>query len=230
MTSSDWAFELVSAAQRFICDTSDMDLSQRPEAARRFCDSFPEPANLAGRALLRSTLIEISSRWEDGCHLAIRSRCLTTHCAPAALAGLGRSWSGSWQEPKNQRFQAQRIFIAWIDAFCVEVERTHPESLARRVAATITANLAHPLRVDDLATSVGAHQASVRRAFHREFHMSLGEYQLRARVEQAEFMLRSTPPLKVETVALAVGWGSRKDLYRAVRKVRGCTPGALRSL
>ena len=195
-----------------------MDFSEGPEAARRFCHSFPEPVNPAGRARIRSTLIEISSRWGDGCHVAIRSRCFTRDCAPATLAGLGRSWSGSWQEPRKQRFQLQKIFISWVDAFCVEMNATHPENLARRVAAIITANLVHPLQIDHIAHCVGAHPASVRRAFHREFHMLLREYDFRARVERAEFMLRSTPLLKVETVALAVGWGSGKDLYRAVQK------------
>ena len=197
-----------------------MDFSEGPEAARRFCHSFPEPVNPAGRAQIPLTLIEISSRWGDGCHVAIRSRCFTRDCAPATLAGLGRSWSGSWQEPRKQRFQAQKIFILWVDAFCVEMNATHPENLALRVAAIITANLVHPLQIDHIAHCVGAHPASVRRAFHREFHMSLRNNHFRARVERAEFMLRSTPLLKVETVALAVGWVEEGSISRGQKSSR----------
>jgi AraC-like DNA-binding protein len=223
--SSDWAFDVVSAAQRFICETSDSNLSEAPAAARRFCHGFSEPPHPAARVLLRSLLIDISSRWGHARHRAVRSRCLTPLCVPATLADQGLCWSRAWQD---QEPREPEIFIAWIDAFCAEMARTHAEDLALRVAAIIIANLAKPLRVGDIAIAVGAHEASVRRAFRREFHMSLREYILQIRVERAECLLRETPESKVEPVALEVGWRSRKDLYRAVKKVRGCTPGALR--
>ena len=117
-----------------------------------------------------------------------------------------------------------------MDAFCDEMRRAHPEDLALRVATLITANLAGPLRVGEIATKVGAHPAAVRRAFHRKFSMSLREFHLRARVERAELLLRGTPRPKVEPVALELGWRGKKVLYRAIRKVRGCTPGALRRI
>jgi hypothetical protein len=51
--------------------------------------------------------------------------------------------------------------------------------------------------------------------------MSLRDYHRQARVESAESLLRAAPPAKIEPVALAMGWRSRKDLYRAVRTVGG---------
>jgi AraC-like DNA-binding protein len=226
-TPSDWVFELVSAAQRFICETSDMDLARAPEAARRFSLSFSKPPNFASRVLMRAMLIEISSRWEYACHSALGVRCHTPHDAPANL-GLRRSRSGAWEKPDEQNTTEREIFITWMDAFCAEMRRTHPEDLALRVAAVITANLERPLRVGEIASKVGAHPATVRRAFDRKFGMSLREFHLRARVERAELLLGSTPRPKVEPVALELGWRGKKDLYRAIRRIRGCTPGTLR--
>jgi hypothetical protein len=133
MVPPEWAFEVVSAAQRFICETADMNLATAPTAARRLGASVSAPANLAARVLLRSMLIEISTRWGDACHMAMRARCLTPQCVPAALAGLGRCWSGSWQEPQHQTPSETATFIAWVDAFCAEVTRTHPERPAARL-------------------------------------------------------------------------------------------------
>ena len=117
----------------------------------------------------------------------------------------------------------------WVDGFCLELSRTHPESLAQRVAALIRAHLESPLRIGEIATEVGAHPSSIRRAVQREYHMSVRAYSCQLRVEYAESLLRAAPPAdKIEPVALAVGWRSRKNLYRAVRKIRGCTPGELR--
>ena len=89
-------------------------------------------------------------------------------------------------------------------------------------------NLAQSLSIRYIAAAVGAHQASIRRAFHREFGMTLREYHVRARVERAGILLSEAPLAKVEPIGLALGWHSKKGLYQAVRKVRGCTPGALR--
>jgi methylphosphotriester-DNA--protein-cysteine methyltransferase len=123
---------------------------------------------------------------------------------------------------------APNIFIAWVERFCSEMQQTHAESLAQRVAAMINENLAPALSVAKIAAAVGAHQASIRRSFHREFGMCPREYHLRAQVERAHILLNEPPLAKVEPVSLALGWHTKKGLYQAVRKVRGCAPGALR--
>jgi AraC-like DNA-binding protein len=226
MMSPEWAFEVVTAAQRFICATWEMDLAGAPAAARRFCEAVSVPPNLAARAFLRSTLIELSAHWGYACHAAASARCLAPNCVPASLAGLMRTWVGS-RGTENQLPSEREIFVDWVDRFCLELSRTHRENLAQRAAAIIRAHLEHPLRIDEIAAEVAAHPSSIRRAFQREYHMSLRDYRRQVRVEYAESLLRFEAA-KIEPVALAVGWRSRKDLYLAVRRIRGCTPGDLR--
>lgn len=132
MISPEWAFELVSAAQRFICDTWDMDLGTAPDAARRFCGALSEPESLASAVVLRSTLIQICLRWGYACHAAVSARCPTAQCVPTTLAGLGQTWSTIWPDTVRQRPNDRQIFIMWVDAFCLEVTRTHPQRLAQR--------------------------------------------------------------------------------------------------
>jgi len=228
MLSPDWVFDLVSAVQRFVCDTVDFDLAAVPDAASRLCQAIPEPTNFAAATLLRSTLIELALRWGNACHRALRARCELSPCVPAALASVGDRWTHGGEGPAAEARRAKEAFVEWLNAFCSELERTHPESLARRVAEIIVANLSQPLRVEEIASQVGAHPSSVRRAFRREFQMSMRLYHLRARVECAERLLRDTPHLKIEPIGLSLGWQSKKDFYRAIRQVRGCTPTALR--
>ena len=226
--SSDWSFELARGAQLFICETWRAPIERAPEAARRFCQTIPNPTTPSAKAILRSTLIEISARWGYSQHLAVKARCSGPHCAPQSLMDVGRIWSGNVRHLDEPAPTEKEIFLKWVDSFSAELQRTHPKRLAERVAALIIENLAQSFSIRAIAPAVGAHQASIRRAFHREFQMSPREFHIRARVERASNMLNTMPVPKIEPVGLALGWQTKKGLYHAVRKIRGCTPGALR--
>lgn len=226
--SSDWSFELARGAQLFICETWRVPIERAPEAARRFCQTIPNPTSPSAKAILRSTLIEISARWGYSQHLVVKSRCIDPHCAPQSLMDVGRIWSANARRLDGSAATEQEIFLKWVKDFCAELQRTHPESLAQRVAALIIENSAQSFSMRAIAPAVGAHQASIRRAFHREFQMSPREFHTRARVERASNMLNAVPVPKVEPVGLALGWQTKKGFYQAVKRVRGCTPGALR--
>jgi AraC-like DNA-binding protein len=159
---------------------------------------------------------------------AVGRRCVSSSCMPEALAGLAQTWSTERPQANDLVGNAPHIFIEWVERFCAEMQQTHPESLAQRVAILINENVTQSLSIPNIAAAVGAHQASIRRAFHREFGMTLREYHVRARVERAHILLCEIPLSKVEPIGLALGWRTKKRLYQAVRKVRGCTPGALR--
>ena len=60
--------------------------------------------------------------------------------------------------------------------------------------------------------------------------MTLRRYQAVIRVEHAHALLCAHADNKIELVATAVGWRSKKDLYRAFRQVLGCTPAEARSI
>jgi transcriptional regulator GlxA family with amidase domain len=59
--------------------------------------------------------------------------------------------------------------------------------------------------------------------------MTVRVYQTKRRVDVAIEMLRASDE-KVFTVAQAVGWASRKDLNRALRRYAGATPATIRDL
>jgi len=218
---SDWMFALASACQRFICEAVTLPLQVVPDVARASVGTVPQPPTPLAAAVMRSTLIELAVRWGYERHQSLSGFCPAPNCDPVALARLGAQCHDFALRPRE-------MFIGWVDEFCRELVQTHHEQLARRVAALIRDSPTAPLNVRRIAKEVGAHESSIRRAFHREFHMSLRQYHTETRVAFAERLLRDSPKGKIEAVAILAGWHSKKGFYRAVLRSRGCTPGNLR--
>lgn len=160
--------------------------------------------------------------WSERQHRRSANRCPVRPCVPEPLASVGSAWSVHDEDPVN-------AMITWLNRFCADLARTHAESLAERVAVHIESRLEQRLNMPDLEHRFGADEASIRRAFQREFRMSPQHWHILARIRRVETMLKIDPTAKIEPLARAVGWRSKKDLYRAVRAIRGCTPGALRT-
>src|SRR6266545_3453258 len=219
---TDWLFRLATARQRFICGTADTALSRVPHVASSCIVTIPDPADPFEMSFLAAALLELAARWGARRHEAVREACPLSGCAPVALACVGCYWNKAPTNPK-------RAFLCWVHDFCAELSATHPDRLARRVASLIREKVAEPLDLAEIASEVAAHEATIRRAFKREYHMTPREYHKRVRVEMAEDLLRVAPAEKIDTVGAAVGWKHRKDLCRAVHQVKGCTPGALRA-
>jgi len=63
--------------------------------------------------------------------------------------------------------------------------------------------------------------------FKAEFGISIHTYQRVVRTAAALEQIRTA---SVEAVAMAVGYRSKKDLYRALRQLTGFTPRAIRAM
>lgn len=218
--TAEWVFALATACQRFICLSYDAPLADVHGIAAATLRSIPPPESPAAAAVLRSTLVELAVRFGFERHGRLIGACVSSPCAALHLSDVGRLW-----RVPDQSLIAR--FENWIGEYCDRLARDHRTPLAQRVAQLIEDQPDSPLSVTTLAKAVGAHPSSIRRSFRRQLHSSPREYQTRTRVKRAEELLR-TSDAKVETVALAVGWQSKKNLYRAFRQVRGYTPGSVR--
>src|SRR5262245_14731968 len=130
MLWTEWSFVLESAVQRFLCETADYELASVEAAAEHLCVAMPDAPSFTASGYLRATLIELSLRWGYACHDAARARCLTRGCLPSTLTSLARYWSPSWQDRDPGASCPKQIFVTWLQAFCPEMQRPHPESLA----------------------------------------------------------------------------------------------------
>jgi len=100
-------------------------------------------------------------------------------------------------------------------------------SAATRAARVIREHYQRPLSVTALARRFHVTPPQLRRAFQREFGMSLREYQRTMRLVEA---LPQVATGKIDAIALKVGYKSKKNFYRAFQHVAGLTPTAFRNL
>jgi AraC-like DNA-binding protein len=83
------------------------------------------------------------------------------------------------------------------------------------------------IQYTSLARAVGCHPSRLRSSFKLSFGISIREYQTRRQVLQAARLLMSSTE-KVDAVARATGFKSRKNFYAAFRRLAGTTPTAIR--
>lgn len=77
--------------------------------------------------------------------------------------------------------------------------------------------------LQDLAKALHASPSAIRRHFAESYRLTPHAYLTRIRVGRA-LQLLERRELKVDAIAAAVGYGSRKDLTRAIRRFTGETP------
>jgi len=120
-----------------------------------------------------------------------------------------------------------RAFQEWSAQFFRELDRWHPETAARRASEFLRRQCSGTWSVATLAREHKVSPSQLRQSFKREFGLSVREYQRLARLVRA---LEDVRRHKVEAVALAVGYRSKKNFYRAFLSVTGLTPTAFRKL
>ena len=83
------------------------------------------------------------------------------------------------------------------------------------------------LNIEDVADRCGMSREHFIRAFTQQYQVSPGQLLRELRLQNAEFLLRSTEK-SVESIALASGFSSSNVFCRLFRKVNGMTPGSYR--
>src|SRR5258708_3137560 len=87
-------------------------------------------------------------------------------------------------------------------------------------------NYTQRLTLTRLAHTVGRHSAYLGRLFHTEVGVTVHEYLTRARMTFGAIQVRSG--VKIEAVALGLGYRSKKNFYRQFKRHFGTTPEAYR--
>lgn len=96
-----------------------------------------------------------------------------------------------------------------------------------RAADLIKERATLPLNVPEIARTVGCNQAQLRRLFHARYAITMRDWHRRCRVSSALKMF-AAGGTKPAAVARAVGYGSHKNFYRALRQLTGQTPTELK--
>jgi len=125
----EWVNHVVAEAQRTAGRSLVIDPEQIEATLLQFIGSIPAPANHLERLILRSVLLDVA--WKFGS--TIHRRTHRRHSAkcrfvPATL--LSSLVNAPVGDP-------EAMFLPWVNAFCAEFSRTHPASMAARVAGLI---------------------------------------------------------------------------------------------
>jgi AraC-like DNA-binding protein len=214
-----WLNHVVAEGQRIACRSLVIDPEQIEGTLRQFARSLPPATNHVERLLLRSILLDVAWRFGSTIHRrAHRHHSIRCRFVPATV--LSAFLNAPVGDPGA-------TFLAWGDTFCAEFARTHPASVATRVAGLIRKDFQRAWSLDVLAKEFHVTSSHLRRTFQREFGVSIHDFQRTRRVMQA---LPEVSEGKIDAIALEVGYKSKKDFYRAFQQVTGVTPAVFRCL
>lgn len=145
-------------------------------------------------------------------------------------------------EPIVRRDAVESILSAWPiiqrDAYPVSVLRralrgkpsatlAHDRHLAEQVRKLLEERYAEKLLSRNLAQELNVSEVQMNRGFRRAYGMTIHRHLRMIRVRRGLDLVSNG--IKVEAAGLAVGFRSKKDFYRAVQQLVGCTPAQFRS-
>lgn len=185
----------------------------------QFIRTLPAPEHPVEHLMLDGLLLQCAFRFGAAVHAGVhRKRTLRCAFSPAPL--VERAWAAG-------AANGREAFAVWARIFCDEFSRTHPTSIAQQAALLVRERFSERWRVDVLARRCHATPSRLRQEFREEFGMSIREYQQVVRMMRG---LERVITEKVEAVAYAVGYRSKKNFYRAFQKVTGLRLDAYRRL
>ena len=106
------------------------------------------------------------------------------------------------------------------------MSRSDGDPAVQRMTAFIDKGYAGRITVKTVAAALRANPARLGRRFHHEVGVSVHRYVTRVRLEHAARLIASN--VKVEAVALIVGYRSKKNFYRQFARHFGVTPETFR--
>jgi AraC-like DNA-binding protein len=182
---------------------------------------LPEPITDFETHVLRLTLLELAVRGggtaHDRYHAAFPGDC---RFDPTDL--LDRHWRVSDSDPRTTLGQ-------WIDDYVSSFELTHTVPLGAKALRALEAHSLARLDVKGLSSEVGCSPARLRREFHAWTGIALRPYHRTLRAEAAfEGVLASD--LKIDALAVDLGYKSKKNMYRTLKTTFGLTPKQIRRL
>jgi AraC-like DNA-binding protein len=104
---------------------------------------------------------------------------------------------------------------------------SHGEDLVKEICSFIDLRLSEDISLDSIAQEFGLSRRHATRLFRRWTGLSILEYCEQRRIGNAQSMLTNTS-LPVAEIALRLGFESGSALARAMRRVTGHTPSAIR--
>ena len=136
------------------------------------------------------------------------------------------------EEKRLRRIGCEAKASALIKSILIDCLRAVPvgggeKDTAKRLLAWLRENCCRCPSAEDVSRAFGYHPVHLNRIMHREAGMTLHQYVLHCRLEEAKHLLESTS-LSVEDIALQTGFCYVSNFSGCFRRETGITPGAYR--
>jgi AraC-like DNA-binding protein len=216
----EWLREVNRRSQEFVGRLlPNQSLIERQDL-ETFVRKLPVAAGAAEATLLKARLLELTLRWSAHAHQRFHGS-RSCSCLFKALEPLAGTWrvDPEWDA---------RIAAQWTEVFAPIGDGLRNRENARRLAALIAEQYRAVGTVAALVEQLSADPRRLAKAFRDEFGCTPHAYLTRVRVAQALDLLGRG--VKVEAVALDVGYRSKKDLFQSLRKLTGLLPSDVRRL
>ena len=135
-------------------------------------------------------------------------------------------------ELMNTAEEITNLQFHMISDYTARVERLHigsdPSQLVTAVSNYIQHHLSEPITTEQIAASLYISRTHLSARFHKETGITLSDYILKEKTEEAKRLLRYTDK-SLAAISAYLGFSSQSHFSRTFRKYAGITPGEYRT-
>jgi AraC-like DNA-binding protein len=214
-----WLDRLIDDVQELSLAIVAEEQHELPSVMRRFSERLAPAPDSLHQALLANLMLDVCRHTFDTLHASLPLDACT--CAAESWSRLGRFTRWYETDPRT-------AVCTWTEAFFVAYRRNHPPTVSTRAAAMMRLDPARPWAIGTIARALGVTRRHLSTEFRARYGVGPLNYLHLARISKV--LLALDDSIKIEALALEVGYRSKKDFYRAFRVWTGMTPTALRAM
>jgi transcriptional regulator GlxA family with amidase domain len=218
---SHWLSETVRACQGLLSQSLHVGPNYLPGMAATFLEGLAAPVTPVERLVQRGLLLEVAVQFGHAAHTTFHRQHKDDQPDADRCGFLPAIAVEGW--PRDLALSPAEAFRRWSKRYAEAFREAHPLSCAREAEDYLTHHFRLPVSAANIADQLACPSAFLRRTFKQLTGKSLLEYQSELRLKAA-LRLLSDSDLKMEAIALEVGYRSKKDLYRVVQTHMACTP------
>jgi AraC-like DNA-binding protein len=217
---SEWLSGVIRDCQVFLGLAGNLDRVHVAEETSALVMRLPVPVSLQETLILRGLLLDLAIQWGEVDHTLYHRKTGKRYCRFLPSRVLYGYWS-------QRTVSSQDAFARWAREYVREFNVAHPTASVDAIKQYLDENFDRPLRISDLARMHGCSGATLTRRFRKATGYTIHAYQLQVRAARATGLLRATPH-SVDAIARQIGYASKKDLYRLLRRVGQTAPSTFR--
>jgi AraC-like DNA-binding protein len=218
LRKTEWSVAAGNQLQIMAGDVLLSDVFDLQRVVTRHIRLLPQPLTVTDEVILRALVFEFAIELIQYCHTA-RGIDPSCHCARTLLP--------LRQAATTNEAGFCALFLRWTDEFFLRYREAHPPTAVETAARYIRLTPKERWTATRLGPLVRLPARRLERGFVASFGIGVYEYVRLVRVCLAVPLVLANRTT-IEAVAADVGYASKKDFYRAVRRTVGVTPARLR--